>query len=418
MQGTTGLAIIDEQQTLLAGQGHGRDGLVALAEVHQDRRGRHVPVPQVLVRDLMMPLQRAGLGVESDDAVGVEFRPLGAAVQVADGGEDDAVFLVDGDGRPDVGAAAVLPLFADIAFMIGLARLGHGVEGPDQFAGADIPGAHVAARSGRSHLAGTSAGDHQVLVDGDRVGNGEGVTAAFAHDLGRHAHVGVDLAVLAEVRRQLTRAHVQRRQIALVGGEDDARAMGLVARPPGDAATVDVAVRFPFPQHLARFGRQGGDGGLEVGQVRIGRGRDVHHAIDHQGRHLPAVIQAAVALLVRAAAVTEGPGALQLAHVVGRDLRQGREVGRAGVLAIAAPGFAVVRLGARILSESRGSGHEDQRQAGADAFQGASVHGAFLCDYHCWGASGVTSASVRPRAHLMPSRWKVRTAGSSQICST
>ncbi|MNN91052.1 hypothetical protein D3C81_2091050 [compost metagenome] len=92
--------------------------------------------------------------------------------------------------------------------MIGLARLGHGVEGPDQFAGADIPGAHVAARSGRSHLAGASAGDHQVLVDGDRVGNGEGVTAAFAHDLGRHAHVGVDLAVLAEVRRQLTRAHV------------------------------------------------------------------------------------------------------------------------------------------------------------------------------------------------------------------
>ncbi len=369
----------------------------------------------------MVPFERAGAGVQRQQAVGVQFGSRGAAVQVAHRREDDAVLLIDGDGGPDIGAAAVLPLVADIAFMVGLARLGHGVEGPDQFARPHVPGAHVATRTGRAHFAGTRAGDDQVVVEGDRVGNGEGVATAFAHHVRHHADIGVDLSALAEIRRQLARTHVQRRQITLVRREDDAWAVGRVARPPGDAATVDVALRLPLPQHLAGLWLQGGDGGLQLGNVRIGRRRDIHDPVDHQGRHLPAVIQTTIALVVGSAAVAEGPGSLKAADILRRDLRQGREVGRAGILAVAAPGRSVVgRLSSGLgpgLGQGRRCGHEDQRQAGADAFESALGHGAFLLLVHCAG-SGVTSASVRPSAHLMPSSWKLLRTGSSQIAST
>src|SRR3546814_7552734 len=61
----------------------------------------------------------------------------------------------------------------------------YGVEGPDQLAGARVPGAHVARRALDRHFLHPRSGDDQILVDGGRAAHAQRRGAQAVHHLGR-----------------------------------------------------------------------------------------------------------------------------------------------------------------------------------------------------------------------------------------
>ena len=69
------IAIEDVEPALL---GRLRDGLDLSAvdrDVGEDRRARNVPVPDVVVDELVVPVALAGLQVQRDEAVGEQLSP-------------------------------------------------------------------------------------------------------------------------------------------------------------------------------------------------------------------------------------------------------------------------------------------------------------------------------------------------------
>ena len=80
-----GHAVEDEEQRHLGQDGDGRDRLAVAAHVDERRRRRQVEVPQVVVDQLVVPLQRAGGHVERDDRVAVEVLALAIAAVVVGG---------------------------------------------------------------------------------------------------------------------------------------------------------------------------------------------------------------------------------------------------------------------------------------------------------------------------------------------
>src|SRR6185503_5219364 len=96
----------------------------------------------VIGRELEIPLQRAGVGVQRDDAVGIEIValtlrriPVGAGIA---GTEIDGVERrIEGAHRPDRGAAR-LPGIAVPGLRPLFARLRNGVEAPELLAGPGV----------------------------------------------------------------------------------------------------------------------------------------------------------------------------------------------------------------------------------------------------------------------------------------
>ena len=82
---------------------HHRDGgrrLAVALDVDERRRRRHVVVPDVVVHQLLMPLQLAGRRIERDDRVAVEIRAIAIGAVVVgrrrtDRRVDDAALGVD-----------------------------------------------------------------------------------------------------------------------------------------------------------------------------------------------------------------------------------------------------------------------------------------------------------------------------------
>ena len=114
-------------------------GLPLPLDVGQHRHLRRVVVDFVVRRELVVPLQLAGVGVERDDAVAVQVVaetlaavPVGRGIA---GAEVDEVRLgVVRAAVPDAGAAG-LPRVARPRLVAGLALAGDRVEAPDFFAG-------------------------------------------------------------------------------------------------------------------------------------------------------------------------------------------------------------------------------------------------------------------------------------------
>ena len=65
-----GHAIEDEQERLLAGDGDRLDRAAVDGDVGQNRRRRHVVVPERMVHELEVPLPLAGLQIDADEALG------------------------------------------------------------------------------------------------------------------------------------------------------------------------------------------------------------------------------------------------------------------------------------------------------------------------------------------------------------
>ena len=101
------------------------------------------------------------------------------------------------------------------------------MEGPDQLAGAHVPGALVARRALDRRFLHARARDDQVAIDDRRAAHPERHGAAV-HDL-RRLHV--DDAVDPEVGGRLAGGRIERGQFASARAENDARANAPAARP-------------------------------------------------------------------------------------------------------------------------------------------------------------------------------------------
>ena len=109
-----GDAIEHVEKRLLARHRDRLDQLAVHVGVEQDRRRRHVVVPDRVMHDLEVPLALAGLQIDADDAVAeqVVAGTMAAVVvrrRILDRQIDQAGFLVDRDLRPDAGVAVDRP---------------------------------------------------------------------------------------------------------------------------------------------------------------------------------------------------------------------------------------------------------------------------------------------------------------------
>ena len=115
----TCLAIEHEEVTRLGRNADRGDRPALLAPVEQDRRRRHVVVPEIVMNRLEVPDTRAGVGAQRYDGIGEQViaEPLAAEVvgaRAARRHEDEVARRIGHDHRPRVrrpGAhgAAVLP---------------------------------------------------------------------------------------------------------------------------------------------------------------------------------------------------------------------------------------------------------------------------------------------------------------------
>ena len=107
--------------------------------VHERRRLLRVVVPDVVRRELEMPLQRAGLRIERDDRVGVQVvaQPVVAdeiRTGIADRPVDRIELRIVGAGQPR-GAAGMIDAFPLPGVRTRLATFRHRPEAPHLFAG-------------------------------------------------------------------------------------------------------------------------------------------------------------------------------------------------------------------------------------------------------------------------------------------
>src|SRR5579859_126521 len=244
-------ALIHGEQQLARNAIHGR--------VNKHALEGGVEIPDI-VRDLLViPLELAGIGIERDDAVGVEVGAFaGIAIEISRGIADAPIEQIQlgiiRAGEPG-GASARFPAIAGPGLVAFLARGGNGPETPGAAAGVDVESREIAAMSG---IAAGDADHHFVFDEQRRAGD---VAAALAHVL------DVDSPELA------AGFLVERHDIIIERAKEHAAgADGHAARPGAvdnaDLARVLVEVVPDFPA------------GFRVdGEDTVPGRRDVHHAV-------------------------------------------------------------------------------------------------------------------------------------------
>ena len=247
--------------------------------------------------------------------------------------------------------------------MARLPRLRHRVELPPLRARPCVERPRVADAA---HRSGRRVGAHH-----------DDVVVHQRHRVVRHADI--DRAALPEAVRRLAGRRIERDKRRAARGEDDPGRERPVTRPPGDAAARGRAGGGHVPPLLFPGRRIECDDAV--------RRREVHHAIDHDRRHLrvgaPVVRAAVLAVQV------VGPGAGKAADVRGRDLIERRIAGSRGGAAVHRPvarierrrrrgqhrgrrGVAGRRLGGPAAALRKNQGHQDAGESG----QSHRSHGA------------------------------------------
>ena len=74
--------VIDEQHAHLRMLDKGRNLAPVLHHIDQRRLGRQIVVPDVVMHELLIPLQFPGIGVQSHDAIGIKVVPGALAAVV------------------------------------------------------------------------------------------------------------------------------------------------------------------------------------------------------------------------------------------------------------------------------------------------------------------------------------------------
>ena len=129
-------AIEHVEEAVAVGKQHRLPRLAVDGEVGQHGHLRRIPVVDVVRRELKMPLDLAGVGIERDHRRGVEVVSLahGAEIvgaRVARSVEHEVLFGIVGAGHPDRSAAAQVCVGAFRPRLPArLIRAGHGIEPP------------------------------------------------------------------------------------------------------------------------------------------------------------------------------------------------------------------------------------------------------------------------------------------------
>src|SRR5262252_10287527 len=179
-----------------------------------------------MVHRLEIPLELAGVSVNGNDRVAkqVVSRSISSVIvgrRTADGHEERAGLGVNRHvPTPDVGAGAALPTVVEPSIVADFSRLRNSVKRPDGLAGERIISARIARRAD-GQLAYTCAQEHEIFED-----CGDTVVANFQ----------IDNAVPSESWDDLAGCGIERHQLAVECGENDARSSISVTRPIGDAA--------------------------------------------------------------------------------------------------------------------------------------------------------------------------------------
>ena len=329
------IAAVEQEGLAALGQldQRGNEAALAVREVHEDRLGRHVVVPDVATRGLEAPAQPARRRVEGDNRRTERVGRLGPCraeeigLGVARGQVDEPEFDVEGRRRPDVRRAAG----------VGLAFGRHGgdggvadIPGPDELARAPVEGPNDAR--GLVQCPGVpdpSADDDPVAHDRRRGGG-------IVEPRPNLAHVACQVhdARLAEALADRSGRGVELDQPCVDRREHDARPAGRVRALRHRVAARNV-MRHPaaaLPKGRPRFGIEPPDQraclGID-GRDDVVRRAMVHQAIDMERRVLILPTRR------RRIAMIETPRDLELVDVRGRDLlerRVARAAGRAPVM--------------------------------------------------------------------------------------
>src|SRR5215469_4710593 len=104
-----------------------------------------------MMRGLEIPEELAGVGIESEQTIGVQVRsrPVGAveaARRVADGQEDHAALFIHADQTPHARAGSFPPSVRPPGPCVHLARSRDQVKAPDQLSSTNVERPWVAAR--------------------------------------------------------------------------------------------------------------------------------------------------------------------------------------------------------------------------------------------------------------------------------
>ena len=325
--GLTGHAVEDVEKGLLARDSDGFDRAPVDRDVGQNRRGRHVVVPERMMHQLEMPLPLSCSQIDANEALGKQVVPGAVAAVVIRGGRlhrqvDQAQILIDRDLRPHAGVAVDRPRISLPRVVAELTGQRDGVERPQQLSGAHIERAHKAFRvvvgADGCPFAERGADDHDVLyhrrrrVQTDLAGLQIDLLAGAEHG----ALFQIEHTVAAERVDQATGSRVERHET--VAGRDientvvsapvspvrEPAPRQLTRRNTG-APSLTHAVR---PHQLAGFSVERDDGAS-------GAAGGIQHAVDGERRSLQLVLR------TRSEAVgLEAPRHFERAEVGGVDL--------------------------------------------------------------------------------------------------
>src|SRR5579871_2461556 len=136
-----GLAIEHIKEAVAIGPQQQLARPAAKVGIDQDRHLRRVPIVQVMGRELEVPFEFSGIGIEGNDRAGIEIISeahvaVGIRPRIARTPVERVRLGVVGAGVPG-GSAAALSRIGRPG-IVGLALLGNGVEAPGQFSGGGI----------------------------------------------------------------------------------------------------------------------------------------------------------------------------------------------------------------------------------------------------------------------------------------
>ena len=155
--------------------------------IQKDRRCRDIPVPHIMVDQLVVPDPFTGLRIETHEAIGEEVvAEVGPPVEITGWhfhrNIDIAEFEISAERGPGTGVAAILPGIVFPGLIADLAGPGDGLKGPVLLAGANIETANIA---GNIFFAGGGSTGQQRCANNHRILHDDGGRAG-ADDTGLH----------------------------------------------------------------------------------------------------------------------------------------------------------------------------------------------------------------------------------------
>ena len=295
---------------------------------HQIGGCRQVAVPEIVMNKLKMPEPLAGLGIQRQQAIGIQILAQTVATPEIEGcragrAEHDPPGFIEREARPHIGAADITVRLGGPGLVARLAGLGDGVEAPRQFSGANVESPYRAwSRRGRA-FAQAHAHDEEVFEDDPGCRRLKGQVRSFAPEF----LFQVDGTLLTKTRNASPGHHIDGVEEMVVGVKDaPIGAVSPIGQTTIDPALGDAVARSGVEAPFLNPG-----GRVEREEFQVGC-RAIDHAIDHQW----IALNLRTVLRIRPPTAI-GPGNLQLPDILGLDLLQARMVAAARVTQVDGP---------------------------------------------------------------------------------